>query len=227
MNCREIYPNRSARDFILEHLNKKVGLLHIIKLLSRKSHDCVLCRKKLVQENHRLFVRWASCLQCLEENDCSYWSFDRAEEASRGNVRGVRGLHQSGSRYWKAEFLQEAAICMRTVKQNCNPDGSRQEAIWGANWTLTQDIVYESLINIRPRQNRAMEILDAGFKEQVAQVIQQLLGGLGRRWETRLFKIGQGFKNGTYRMTADSSGWIGMNLARIHRFLTIQAIRRR
>lgn len=60
-------------------------------------------------------------------------------------------------------------------------DGSRQEAIWGANWNpFTQDIVYESLINIRPRQNRSMEILDARIREQVAQVIQQLLGGLGR-----------------------------------------------
>ena len=60
-------------------------------------------------------------------------------------------------------------------------DGSRQEAIWGANWNpFTQDIVYESLINIRSRQNRSMEILDARVREQVAQVIQQLLGGLSR-----------------------------------------------
>lgn len=59
-------------------------------------------------------------------------------------------------------------------------DGSRQEAIWGANWNpFIQNIVYESLINIRPRQNRSMEILDAKIREQVAQVIQQLLGELG------------------------------------------------
>ncbi|NJR66145.1 MAG: hypothetical protein HC772_13830 [Leptolyngbyaceae cyanobacterium CRU_2_3] len=57
-------------------------------------------------------------------------------------------------------------------------DGSRQDAIWGANWNpFTQNIVYESLINIRPRQNRSMEILDIGIREQVAQVIHQLLGG--------------------------------------------------
>lgn len=60
-------------------------------------------------------------------------------------------------------------------------DGSSQTAIWGANWSpFTQEIVYESLINVRPRQNRSMEILDAKIREQVAQVIQQLLGGLGR-----------------------------------------------
>lgn len=41
-------------------------------------------------------------------------------------------------------------------------DGSRQENIWGASWNpLTQEVFYESLINIRPRQNnRSMEILD-------------------------------------------------------------------
>lgn len=61
-------------------------------------------------------------------------------------------------------------------------DSSRQEAIWGANWSpFTQDTVYESLINIRPRQNRSMEVLDAGIREQITQVIQQLLGGLGRQ----------------------------------------------
>lgn len=60
-------------------------------------------------------------------------------------------------------------------------DGSRQEAVWGANWNpFTQEIVYESLINIRPRQNRSMEILDSQIRDQVAEVIRQLLGGLDR-----------------------------------------------
>jgi len=39
-------------------------------------------------------------------------------------------------------------------------DGSRQEDIWGADWIPDGElIVFEALINIRPRQgNRAMEI---------------------------------------------------------------------
>ena len=90
--------------------------------------------------------------------------------------------------------MQEAAICMRTVKQNCYPDGSRQEAIWGANWNpFTQDIVYESLINIRPRQNRALEILDARIQRTsgssdstIAGRVRQTMGDKVVQDRTRL-----------------------------------------
>ncbi|MFB2923395.1 DUF5674 family protein [Aerosakkonema funiforme] len=44
---------------------------------------------------------------------------------------------------------------------------------------ITQEVGYESLINIRPRQNnRSMEIQDPVIRERVAQIVQQLLGGL-------------------------------------------------
>ncbi|WP_293270146.1 MULTISPECIES: DUF5674 family protein [unclassified Microcoleus] len=59
-------------------------------------------------------------------------------------------------------------------------NGSKQVDIWGADWyPLTQEVGYESLINIRPRQNnRSMEIQDPVIRERVAQIVQQLLGGL-------------------------------------------------
>jgi hypothetical protein len=59
-------------------------------------------------------------------------------------------------------------------------EGSRQENIWGASWNpLTQELFYESLINIRPQQNnRSMEILDSRIRDQVAQFTQALLGGV-------------------------------------------------
>ncbi|WP_029630911.1 MULTISPECIES: DUF5674 family protein [Nostocales] len=58
-------------------------------------------------------------------------------------------------------------------------DGSRQENLWGAGFMpLTKKVTYDSLINLRPRQNRSMEILDATIREQVAEIIQQLLGGI-------------------------------------------------
>ena len=44
---------------------------------------------------------------------------------------------------------------------------------------LTQELFYESLINIRPRQNnRSMEILDLEIRDRVAQFTQALLGGV-------------------------------------------------
>jgi len=58
-------------------------------------------------------------------------------------------------------------------------DGSKQEDIWGADWNpQIQQVTYEALINIRPRQNnRSMEILDPTIRERVAQITHQLLGG--------------------------------------------------
>ncbi len=56
-------------------------------------------------------------------------------------------------------------------------DGSQQKDIWGANWNpLTQEVSFESLINIRPRQNnRSIEILDHNIKVSVAAIIQKLI----------------------------------------------------
>ena len=59
-------------------------------------------------------------------------------------------------------------------------DGSQQEDIWGADWDVAaQQVTFESLINIRPRQNNpAMEILDATVRERVAKISHQWLGGV-------------------------------------------------
>ncbi len=60
-------------------------------------------------------------------------------------------------------------------------DGIRQVSVWGANWNpFTQEISYESLINIRPRENRSMEILDPIIRAQVAEIVQKLLGERSR-----------------------------------------------
>jgi len=59
-------------------------------------------------------------------------------------------------------------------------DGSRQEDVWGADWIPSaQQVTFESLINIRPRQNNpSLEILDSGIRERVVEVVKPLLGGV-------------------------------------------------
>ena len=59
-------------------------------------------------------------------------------------------------------------------------DGSQQEFIWGADWDPSaQQVAFESLINIRPRQNNpSMEILDPKIREQVTGIIVKLLGSV-------------------------------------------------
>jgi hypothetical protein len=59
-------------------------------------------------------------------------------------------------------------------------DGSLQENIWGADWfPHSQQVTYESLINIRPRQNSfALEIQDEALKNQIKGIVEQLLKGV-------------------------------------------------
>ncbi|MCT7964565.1 DUF5674 family protein [Laspinema sp. D1] len=68
------------------------------------------------------------------------------------------------------------ADCEAVLLEN----GSKQVDIWGADWyPLTQEVGYESLINIRPRQNnRSMDIQDPAIRERVAEIVKNLLGGL-------------------------------------------------
>jgi hypothetical protein len=53
-------------------------------------------------------------------------------------------------------------------------DGSRQEDIWGADWDpLAQEIQFEALINIRPRQNnRQMFIRDPEICARVEAIVR-------------------------------------------------------
>jgi len=56
-------------------------------------------------------------------------------------------------------------------------DGSRQEDIWGADWIPdTQEVRFEALINIRPRQNnRSMTILDPSIRQKVERIARFIL----------------------------------------------------
>ncbi len=49
-------------------------------------------------------------------------------------------------------------------------DGSQQQFVWGADWDPnTQQVTFESLINIRPRQNNpSLDIIDSEIRKKVA-----------------------------------------------------------
>ena len=56
-------------------------------------------------------------------------------------------------------------------------DGSQQHNVWGADWfPLDQEVGFESLINIRPRQqNFALEIADPTLRSQIEAIVRRLL----------------------------------------------------
>jgi len=57
-------------------------------------------------------------------------------------------------------------------------DGSVQEDVWGADWyPSSQQVAYESLINIRPRQgNRSLEVTDPELRARIADIVHAVLG---------------------------------------------------
>ena len=59
-------------------------------------------------------------------------------------------------------------------------DGSGQENVWGADWLpFTQEVTFESLINIRPRQNNfSLEIEDFVLREKIERVVRNLMEGV-------------------------------------------------
>lgn len=57
-------------------------------------------------------------------------------------------------------------------------DGSRQENVWGADWDLSGEVRFESLINIRPRQgNRSLELQSPELRRQVERIVRGIFEG--------------------------------------------------
>lgn len=57
-------------------------------------------------------------------------------------------------------------------------DGSRQENLWGAGLDLeTNEMDFDSMINLRPAQNASREVLDPNIRQQVESITRSLLQG--------------------------------------------------
>src|SRR3989338_4886768 len=55
-------------------------------------------------------------------------------------------------------------------------DGSHQEDLWGAGLDLeTNEMDFDSMINLRPAQNGSREILDLKIRQQVESITRSLL----------------------------------------------------
>lgn len=65
------------------------------------------------------------------------------------------------------------ADCEQTLLE----DHSQQADIWGADWhPQTKTVTFESIINIRPRQqNFSMEVQDAALRSRIEEIVRRLL----------------------------------------------------
>jgi len=66
------------------------------------------------------------------------------------------------------------ADCEAALLEN----GSKQENIWGADWLpYSKEVTYESLINIRPRQNNfSMTIQSEDLREKIRSIVLDKFG---------------------------------------------------
>lgn len=57
--------------------------------------------------------------------------------------------------------------------------GSTQQNVWGAGWLWkTKEVRFDSYINIRPPQNRNLELQDPALREKVSQIVLKLFDGV-------------------------------------------------
>ena len=60
------------------------------------------------------------------------------------------------------------------LEQMLLEDGSKQEDLWGINFHSDDEFVeFDSLINIRPRQNKHMYVDDANTRKLILEVVKE------------------------------------------------------
>ena len=75
------------------------------------------------------------------------------------------------------EILAGGAELLADCEQALLDDGSKQENVWGGDWVPDiQEVGFESLINIRPRQgNRGPELQSPNLRERFEAIVRRLL----------------------------------------------------
>ncbi len=77
----------------------------------------------------------------------------------------------------KREILAGGGALHADCEQALLDDGSQQKDVWGADWYPDLNKVgFESLINIRPRQqNFGFEVQDPDLRKQIEIIVRHLL----------------------------------------------------
>jgi hypothetical protein len=76
----------------------------------------------------------------------------------------------------KREVLAGGGEFHADCEESLLEDGSKQVDVWGADWFFETHIVgFESMINIRPRQqNFSMEVEDSNLRANIEQIVRAL-----------------------------------------------------
>ena len=102
---------------------------------------------------------------------------------SKATVQQVKNMMKTLETYIKLAVDIERGIIAGggVLHADCEAvlidDGSQQGNIWGADWIpSTQELRYEALINIRPRDNNPeMNVLNPEIRNSIKEIVEKLL----------------------------------------------------
>lgn len=94
---------------------------------------------------------------------------------SRRDARNAFDLYQLAVDVEK-KILAGGGVLHADCEAMLLENGSLQENVWGADWIPeTKEVTFESLINIRPRQNNfSMEIEDEELRNKIEKVVRDI-----------------------------------------------------
>ncbi len=109
-----------------------------------------------------------------------YLITERASKAQLNSMLEALGNYVKLAVDIRLEILAGGGVMHADCEAVLLENGSKQADIWGADWNPSiQEVTFESLINIRSRQNNpSMEILDTTIRQQVTAVTHKLLGDI-------------------------------------------------
>ena len=102
---------------------------------------------------------------------------------SKATVQQVNNMLKAQETYIKLavdierDIIAGGGVLHADCKAVLIDDGSKQENIWGADWIpSTQELIYEALINIRPKDdNPAMTVLNPDIRDRIKEIVERLL----------------------------------------------------
>ncbi len=95
-------------------------------------------------------------------------SYKKVAEDLKGYIKLVVDIHR--------KVLSAGGQKHVDGEQMLLKDGSRQEDLWGAGLDLqTDEMDFDSMINLRPGQNASREVLDQKIRQQIESITRSLL----------------------------------------------------
>jgi hypothetical protein len=181
------YNNQSKYLILEQHGEFKSSLTKVMipaqqfKVIRRQLNSCGINQASLFPDLDGLatHINWLHSL-AADETDMIHILRTRATAQELADMLSALGVYVKLAVDIQRGILAGGGALHADCEAVLLADGSQQQDVWGADWIpSTQQVRYEALINIRPRQNNpALTILDPTIRDRVGKIVRDLLGGV-------------------------------------------------